>query len=324
MQKTVTILTCLILSLTILLPTSVLAADNGLFTLQNNLELEWDEDNTDTTIDPLSEDPLNIKINTSYSITAGTISKLILIIFNNKQATITFEITDKAEWINASLDPENMTSSISETPQTDKITLKINPDKNINAYEEGQITIKANVGDIKGPLGLLSLLKAVESNEIKINVTQGYYSDIEVNTINLSQNITPYKETEIPINVTNNGNGNIIVKTELSETKEIWNATISNNVTISPGKTKTLKLKFKPDHKFKEENVYVNIYSVEEKDQSNMGKMFNLSYELKNDGSYTEETESENIDTILIIILIAIIILCGIIFYFYRGNLEEE
>ncbi|MDH7517958.1 MAG: hypothetical protein QHH19_06410 [Candidatus Thermoplasmatota archaeon] len=165
-------------------------------------------------------------------------------------ALINLSVVECPDWCTATLDPNNITLGISnEFKEAEaKLTIVIN-NKTAPAFELKDVKIKAEFKGLGG-------IKA-SSNETNISLMPTYISKIAYD-VEKEINITSTNETSIPINITNNGNGETIIKIEIENISENWNISIDpDTITIPVNKTRQVKIITTPTRDF--DNVTIKV-----------------------------------------------------------------
>jgi len=156
------------------------------------------------------------------------------------------------------------------------------------------------------------------SNSTNISFMPAYISDISIEAAT-NFTIIPLKETMIPINITNNGNGECSVNI-IGFEKEKWNITTEQNNIIAIGETKEIMISVIPPKKFDNESItftFAPMSTVGGVNNSYLqGKSVDFSITFYNDGSLKDD---DNIDvTSIIIIAFIVIIILIIVFLLLR------
>jgi len=156
------------------------------------------------------------------------------------------------DWCTATIEPSTVNVEISNEfkEASAELTLSI-INESAPALELNYITIKGEFKDnwrIKG-----------STNETTISFMPAYISNISYD-VKKEQYISPVNETIIPINITNNGNGETIVSIELEDQPEDWNISVDQeDITIPVGRTKQINLIVMPDENFENETINLKI-----------------------------------------------------------------
>ncbi len=220
-------------------------------------------------------EPLNpsvteeIEIKVRYKLDMGSLAKWFffnrrigrLLLFGPKyalkfltkipQATIDLS-TECPDWCTATINPKNTTLDISNEFQEAEaeLTVVIN-NKTAPVLLENEIKIKA---EFKGFGGIKP-----SSNETIISFRLAYIPKITY-VFEKQINLSSTNETTIPLNITNNGNGEATVNVEIENIPTNWTISIqSENITIPINETKQVDLIITPTKNFKNEIIKINL-----------------------------------------------------------------
>jgi len=214
------------------------------------------------------------------------------------------------DWCTATIEPSNVTTEISnvfeEAEQPVQLTISVN--ESAPALEPGDIIITAESKALWGIGG--------STNKTTISVMAAYDSALEINTT-LIREISPVNETVIPIDITNNGNGETTVQVSLESYPENWNVSFDEeNITIDIGEIKQVNLLIKPVKTFENETIQLKFTPVSTSDEDVsetylQGVAVSLSLTLLNDGSLKDENGTPGFEIIIIlsIAIVAIVII---------------
>jgi len=148
------------------------------------------------------------------------------------KANLTLSV-DKPDWCEVELNKNAVEFDYKNGLKDEEIIVTINVNENAPALQKSEIKIFA---DCEG-------LKKIDatSNSTNISFMAAYVSNI---SIDAEKNFTipPLKETIIPINITNNGNGEGIVSIQILD-QEKWNITLEQeDVVIGVGEEKQIMI----------------------------------------------------------------------------------
>jgi len=213
------------------------------------------------------------------------------------------------DWCTVSVEPSNVTTEISNVfKEAEPVQLTIFVNESAPALEPGDIIITAESKAIWSIGGA--------TNKTTISVMAAYDSALEVNAT-LNREISPVNETIIPINLTNNGNGETMVQVSLESYPENWNVSFDEeNITIDSGEIKQVNLIVKPVKTFENETIQLKFTPVSTSDEDVsetylQGEVVSLSLTLLNDGSLKEENGIPGLEIVIIlsIAIVAIVII---------------
>ncbi len=229
---------------------------------------------------------------------------------------INLEVMSKPKWCDVQLEKENLSA---EMPLTSifggNVTLEVGvtikvTSKDAPGYKEGKIVIGAKALDNGN----------INSSEAKceIKIKPGFYPDVEVNENFFRLELSPGEEKEIPIEITNNGNMEIIASIDTTEELPdlvLLDLSEAKSIDIGPGKSKTVKLKVeikRYDKKIDEKYSIPLELSYYAKDYKNLkGESLDLDINLRVKGepkSIFPGFDLAFIEALVIIVLIIVLI----------------
>jgi len=331
MNKKIIIIVILAIFLTATFSSTITAAkntseENQIFGLiESEISIQADDPQIDKPIGP--SETKEIELTVKYRLDLGDLAARFF--FNRRigrfflfglgyilkakgepKATINLSIADCPNWCTAELDTTTIELEIDNKFTEAKAKLQISVNETAPALELTEITVKAEYAGhwtIKGT-----------SNTTTISFLPAYVSNITYEALT-EHTIPPLKNTTIPINITNNGNGETIVNIEVEDPPENWNISLDpEDITISVGKTEQINLTVKPVKGFEEETITLKLTpkstSEEDVDENELiGDSITFGIILYNDGSLKEEEEGIGVETILLIIILVIVIVVVLI-----------
>jgi len=222
----------------------------------------------------------------------------------NMDAEINLKAVSTQNWCKVKLEQDkvkikNMSTEFKEV----KTKLEITIDKGTIALSKSMIKLQGNFTS-KEKWGLQ------ESGDSKeFPVTAGYDGTIAYTVENHTVKIPPLKTTNIPINITNKGNGNTSVKLDVSTEIENWSISFNQTeIILGLDETKTVYLNVTPNVKdFDNETIEIKLLPMLTEDTSLQGETVMFSLKLVNDGSL-KETRGLQVDTTILTALIVILI----------------
>ncbi len=277
----------------------------------------------------------SIDINVKYQINAGPFVKLLfgrritrLIVFGpgyisklkqNPIVNISLSV-ESPSWCDANLDPSyikyQLTKDLS-VESTIKLTYELK--KSAPALANDTIKITANFDGFW-------TINAVD-NSTSIVVIPEYISNISAQT-DKAFTIPPLENYTLPINITNNGNGESQVNLSI-EGSEVWNYSFSkDSITIPQNETKKVTLTVKAPKGFENETFKIKVESrsTNEDFQGDssylIGKTFTFNINFKNDGSLKEDKDELTIDTTLLIVALFVTIIIIVILIIIKRKIK--
>ncbi len=213
------------------------------------------------------------------------------------------------------LDKEKVELDYNNEFEEADVKLTITLDDDVIALQKMEVKIKA---DYHG-LGSISAF----SNNTTISFMPDYVSNISVE-LDSELTIPPLKETMVPINITNNGNGESSVIISIKNfNQNNWNITFDQEeITIGVGQTKSAMMYVKPPKEFNFQTLtltFTPTSTVEDVDDSYLqGDSVDSSITFNNDGSLKDDEEFDV--TMILIIAIVILIVFVVIAFFLKNR----
>jgi hypothetical protein len=283
-----------------------------------NMEIEVDDEDIDEPINPSESKDILVKI--KFRVGMSSISKMLFlnrrigriytlgVIYFFKflrptpKANISFTV-DNPTWCQVDSDTDSVELDIDNVDKEATLKFTITLDKDAPALVKDQITINANYPGIRN-------IEPV-SNSTNISFMPAYVSNISVESMK-NYTITPKKEVMIPVNITNNGNGQSMI-TVSGFDKDNWNITPDLDNIVNIGETKQIMIKIIPPKNFDNETIN---FTFESKSTAKnvsesylQGESVDLSITFFDDGSLDEEDDFIDVTSIIIIAFVLIIIL---------------
>jgi hypothetical protein len=300
-------------------------AGSGLFTP----EIEFDIDSEIK--EPISpSESKDIKFKVKFKLNLGSIAKPFF--FNRRIGravmfgfTYFFKLLNKLPKANLTLSVEAPDGCQAEL-EKEEVTLDYN-----NEFEEAEVKLTITIDEDVTALQKMDAIIKVDypsqgrigafSNQTNISFMPEYVSNLSVE-IDSELTIPPLKESMIPINITNNGNGESSISISIKTfNQENWNITFDlDEIKIGVGQTKSAMMYVKPPKEFDVVPLtltFTPTSTVEDVDDSyRQGISVDSSITFYNDGSLKED---EGLDlTMVLIIAFVIFIVIVLIAYILK------
>lgn len=226
---------------------------------------------------------------------------------------------ESPEWCTANLKPSEIQFKMDKAltdGRTQTTTLTYILKDSAPALQNESIIINANAN------GIGSIPQA--TNSFSVSIIPEYISDIVAEADN-NFTIPPLKNYSVPINITNNGNGETSVSFEINK-PDNWNVSYSSEEIIIPkNETKQMILTVvNPPKDFDNETLLLTIKpkSTMEGYEGNASDLEGISitidFTFNNDGSHDGDDNDIVIDiTLLIVILLIVVVLIIFLFFFF-------
>ena len=223
------------------------------------------------------------------------------------KANLTLSV-DKPDWCEVELNKYAIEFDYKNGLKDEEVLVKINVKENAPALQKSGIKIIADCEGLGPIVGV--------SNSTNISFMAAYVSNISIDA-ETNFTIPPLKETMIPINITNNGNGEGVVSIQILD-QEDWNITLDqDDIVIGVGEEKQVMMTVTPPKKF--DNITINLTfeplsTVEDVESSyRNGTNVNFGITFYNDRSLKDEDKID-LTTVLIIAFVIIIALIIVAF----------
>ncbi len=239
-----------------------------------------------------------------------------LILFRSLDKAIpsaTIDLTAECpEWCTATIEPTNITVAIDNQFNEAEATVKLTINGTAPALGEEDVTITASFSNANWGIRAIT-------NSTTISFMPAYESNISVNVTEKIA-IPPLNETAIPINITNNGNGQSIVNISLTTTAQHLNYSLSSTeLTLAEGKTQTITLFVTPTKKdFSNLSLAFTVTPRSTSDASVddkylEGKPVSFTMILANDGSLDDEGGIPGFELALLAVALIVLVVGFII-----------
>ncbi len=306
------------------------AQSSGIVTPQINFEMT--ENLTDEPIYPSQTQEVDIKVNfkldmnqlTKWFFFKRRIGRFLLFglsyilkIKKIPNSNLSISITEQPSWCSAKINITNFEINFdniyknknSSVETTIKLEFMINEDA--KALDKGDIKIQADFVGLGG-IGATTSLTTIP-------ITVAYVPEIIVETES-ELKITPLRNTTVPINITNNGNGNSKILISYI-TPENWTETFDQeNFILNANETKQIILTVNPPKEFDNQTINISFINEYASDPLYKGTTITASINFINDGSLKEENGQE---VLIVGVIILIIIILLVISFLFLGKRKQ-
>jgi len=219
----------------------------------------------------------------------------------------------------ATLDKESVEFAFNNVFETANAQLTFSINKTVPALESSDITIKANFNGFGG-------IKE-SSNMTTVSFRPAYISEITYD-VQKEINISSTNETIIPINITNNGNGDATVEVKLENSSGNLNMSIdTENITIPINKTKQVNLIITPTKNFENETINVKLIPKSTYSGTDVEEKYlqgeNVSFSIALINTQPKEKEQFPLFELLIIAIVIIIIILMAAIILFRKKKQQ-
>jgi hypothetical protein len=222
------------------------------FGLKSNIEISWDANDTKEPLIPRGYIH-SVNMTVSFWVTWGIFSRLINYLFKNRLLLVKLSIVDTPEWCTAVLMMDTLRFNMPQKENTPVIVtarFAIQAADGAPAFEVCPITIQATMESVHGFFGLLTLMKGT-TQVVNITFTVAYKPQLSIDfpegTIIETH---PLVQVELPIGITNLGNGKTTVINEIVNYPSDWIVTLPSQVTLETSEYKEINLTIIAPSKF--------------------------------------------------------------------------
>jgi hypothetical protein len=224
--------------------TNTAPCQGDFFGVQSNVNISWDRNETTEPIIPrgeLRQVPLNISYWTSW----GRYGRLISYLCRYYSIPMKVSLEETPDWAVASLSQEQLSFILlpkENTPQSVWTQLSVQVAEDAPAYESFNITVHATIDTIHGLFGFLPLIRG-RTSTVNLTFTVGYRPVLKIelpegNTIETP----PGVQVQLPIGITNLGNGKTIVQNQVVACPSDWNCTLQPQLVLNISEYKEIMI----------------------------------------------------------------------------------
>ena len=230
----------LLLSLFVAAAAPISAANGGIFGFSQAVTLNWNTANQTMIIDPFGGTK-SYDLKLTYSVSkGGSFGGLYYAIFlAGRQANIKLTKADGPNWATITIPSQTyqmkLPQNVDETPTPLIVSIQMSVDETAPAGSPAQIGIEVTVDPI-GPVPKFD-------NVAQLDITPSYLGKLSSVAGQNSVQIGPMDQASIPIQVTNQGNGQTIAQFKIiSDIPNGWSVLVTDQVTLNPKETGTVYL----------------------------------------------------------------------------------
>jgi hypothetical protein len=214
------------------------------FGLASNIIVSWDANETEEPIIPRGE-LRTVRLEVTFWVTWGIFGRLINYLFKYQSVIITLSVVDKPEWCVATLSQGTLQCIIPPKENSYEIVhtqLVVQVADDTPAFELCPITIQTTVEPLHGPFGFLTMMQNT-SQIVNVTFTVGYKPLIQLSLPETNIIETPPQiQVELPIGITNLGNGRTTVVNEVLDYPNDWIVALPSQVILDVGEYKEINL----------------------------------------------------------------------------------
>jgi len=216
------------------------------FGLFSAVSVSWDANMTEEPLIPRGE-IRGVPLECSFSVMYGVLGRLIHLLLRNHRVIMTVSIVEVPEWCTAVISQGNL--SVLMPPDEGTITtvttwLSVMVSDQAPAFDLCPVKIQVTVEPRHGPFGFIPLMQGF-TQEFLITFIVGYKPLIS--TYYPQGNVIetpPLVQVELPIRITNLGNGKTIVENEVVNHPDGWVVSLPEQLILEVGEKKEMNLSF--------------------------------------------------------------------------------
>ena len=253
---------------------------------------------------------IEIPLKISYKL-SGTFANWQERKLRSRPIEIELSVIDKPDWCDASITNPLVDITLGDSEPDNPPLLRVSVNENAPAYTQGTVQVKATSPEISG-----LFFTRVKGGEVTCDVTfeVGYLPVLSLEIEESSMKIPPLDVTEIPIKLTNLGNGPTMVMIEIEGMPEKWifnypKSIILDSPVFGQEIVKKVDIYIKPSKYFSRETINISFTPSYIGRPDAQGKPMVLTIVLENDGSLKDEGLDFTLSIIVIVAIILIVIL---------------
>jgi hypothetical protein len=227
------------------------------FGLNSHLEISWDANQTEKPIIPRGE-LRTVDLHMKFWTTWGVFGRLINYFLSYKLVEMKLSIIQTPAFCTANIAVDTLSLTIppkENTYETVSSSMMVQVADGAPAFELFPVTIQAKIKPLYAPLGLILLMHGT-TNVSNVTFTVAYKPILsprlpEGNIIEAP----PYVQVQLPIGITNLGNGKTIVENEVINFPDGWLVTLPDQLVLEVGEYKEMNLSIISSYDFPNEQV---------------------------------------------------------------------
>ncbi len=228
----------------IIVTENTLPHPGNFFGLNSNIEICWDANDTAEPIIPRGE-LRTVRLDVSFWVTWGIFGRLINYLLKYEQVIITLSVVDKPEWCVATLSQGTLSCFIPPKENSHEIVrtqLAVQVADDAPAFELCPVTIQTTIEPKHGPFGIFTVMQDT-TQVVNVIFTVAYKPLIQPHfpQTNIIET-PPLIQVEIPIGITNLGNGRTIVVNEVVDYPDGWIVSLPAQLVLEVDEYKEMNL----------------------------------------------------------------------------------
>jgi len=186
-----------------------------------------------------------VDLEISFWVTWGIFGRLINYLLKNEQVIITLSVVAKPEWCVATISQGTLSGIIPPKENSYVIVhtvLTVQVADDAPAFELCPVTIQTTIEPLHGPFGFLTMMQGT-TQVVNVTFTVAYKPLISLYLPHTNVIETPpLVQVELPIGITNLGNGRTTVENEVVNYPSDWIVALPSQVILDVGEYKEINL----------------------------------------------------------------------------------
>lgn len=217
----------------------------NIFGLNSNILISWDANETKEPLIPQGC-ACKVILNVSFWVTWGIFGRLINYLYKYEPLIMKLSVVDFPEWCNAFTPAETFYVNIPRNENTyyeihTYLTVRVHQ-INAPAFEVFPVTMQATIEPLYGPFGFFQVMQGT-TQVVNVTFTVAYLPmfNIQLPEGNVIET-PPLIQVELPMRITNLGNGKTIVENEVVNHSSDWTVSIPAQVILDVDEYKDINL----------------------------------------------------------------------------------
>ena len=224
------------------------------FGLLSFIEVSWDANETAKPIIPRGELRV-VHLEITFGVTWGIGGRLINYLYRYSPVLLRLSVVDAPEWCIAKFAQQTLQFVLPEKDDTyvGWTLLMVQVDDTAPAFEVFPVRIHAIIEPLYGPLGFLTMMQGTSQN-VSVAFTVAYKPLLAIHLPegNIIET-PPLVPVELPIGITNLGNGKTIVENEVVSYPSGWTITLPAQLVMEAGEYREMNLSLLAPYNFSSE-----------------------------------------------------------------------
>ncbi|MCX6662470.1 MAG: hypothetical protein NTY91_07980 [Euryarchaeota archaeon] len=232
-----------------------LTRSGNFFGLNSNVAISWNANVTEEPIVPRGELRC-VELSMMFWVTWGIFGRLINYLLQGQQIIMKLSVVDKPEWCTTTISQGTLSVTIPRFENNYEIVhtyLTVMVDDNAPTFELFPVTIQAIIEPLHGPFGLIPVMQGT-TETVNVTFTVGYKPllNFDLPEGNIIET-PPLVQVQLPIGITNLGNGITIVENEVVSYPDGWTVSLPPQLVLEVDEYKEINLSIIAPYAFTDE-----------------------------------------------------------------------